>query len=112
MSDYPDQETLDQIKTFNGPLKQLLEIVQGEWAYPDYVTEEGDTWTFVTGGWSGNENLIESLSENYLAWSQLWQSSHRGGKFIFRLPKQPNANDNLPPDKDVESASDIVGRSS
>lgn len=41
--------------------------------------------TFVTGGWSGNEDVLGALSENRLAHSMLWQSSHRGGRCIYGL---------------------------
>jgi hypothetical protein len=90
MSEYPDPEVLEQIAKFpvhigDGSAKQLLEIVAGEWSYPDYVSEKEGTWTFATGGWSGNEDLIAALQENTIAWMLLWWASERGGKFTFKV---------------------------
>ena len=43
-----------------------------------------DEYTFVTGGWSENEDLIKILRENQIAWALFWESSERGGKYKFR----------------------------
>ena len=44
--------------------------------------------TFITGGWSGNESIIEAMQENKVLWIVLWESSHRGGKYVLRLPEK------------------------
>ena len=38
---------------------------------------------FITGGWSGNEEVITAMKQNPL-WHLLWDSSYRGGKHILR----------------------------
>ena len=40
---------------------------------------------FATGGWSGNEDVIEALRENFVAWAMAWKLSASGGLHIFRL---------------------------
>jgi hypothetical protein len=42
----------------------------------------------VTGGWSGCEDMIGELRENYLWWGMFWYSIHRGGLFVFRSHKE------------------------
>jgi hypothetical protein len=49
------------------------------------VKRDGDTWTFVTGGWSENEYVIASMKKNWGLWACTWLSSHRGGKHCFDL---------------------------
>lgn len=50
------------------------------------IWEEDGLTKMATGGWSGNESILSAMRENVL-WSLLWESSHRGGLVVFRLPK-------------------------
>ena len=94
MSDYPDSADLHKIehwkpmKPWSGarPWLPILGLMEDAWnmdmgsvRWNDAKTEA----TFVTGGWSGNEDIIEAMHGNFSARSILWQSSHRGGKFIY-----------------------------
>jgi len=92
---YPTEETLDAIKSW-GDLsyegqRNLLNFVCKAWYYPDRierVEDEGqEKFRFSTGGWSGNEDLIEALSWNYMFWMLCWHSSKRGGYHVFKLKK-------------------------
>lgn len=38
---------------------------------------------FVTGGWSGNEDVIGAIEENSIAYSRYWFRSERGGVHVF-----------------------------
>lgn len=38
----------------------------------------------ATGGWGGNEAVVEAMRRNSLLWSMLWESSHKGGLDVFR----------------------------
>ena len=38
-----------------------------------------------TGGWSGNEDIIQSLKENLTFWGMYWQRSDRGGHYYFKM---------------------------
>lgn len=42
------------------------------------------TVEFVTGGWSANEAVISAMKKNHVMWSLCWESSHRGGLYVFR----------------------------
>lgn len=87
---YPTDETLENIKqwphkdSFNG----LVEYVQGAWNHGyGYMIQGDGKFTLVTGGWSGNESIVDALLENPLFWAKYWKASFRGGSFDFDLPK-------------------------
>ena len=42
----------------------------------------------ITGGWSGCESMIAALQRNVIFWGMFWEASSRGGKFVFRIPKE------------------------
>ena len=83
---YPTELTLKRIREW--PCEhtaELLEYVRSLWTYKDYATKQGKRYRFATGGWSGNEDLIAALQENYLFWALCWQLSARGGLHIFKV---------------------------
>lgn len=98
---YPTEDTLMAIKLWervpdkfgrDGGWAELLEFVKAAWN-PDYgrflVDERPDEteMVFITGGWSGNESLIDALTTNEQGfWLECWQASIRGGKFVFAIP--------------------------
>lgn len=50
-----------------------------------YKEEEGEGVVFVTGGWSGNEDVIRAMKSNLFLWAVLWKSSERGGKHVLDI---------------------------
>ncbi len=68
--------------------EKLLQIVRGAWQYADYWTVIGRKHVLATGGWSGNEELIGALRENFIFWSLCWHQSSRGGGYIFATSKE------------------------
>jgi hypothetical protein len=92
---YPEEAELERIRTwlweygFTG----LMDIVHEMWYHADfgYWTEtKGDEYTtykIATAGWSGNEDIIGALKDNYMFWITCWQMSKRGGYYEFRVPR-------------------------
>ena len=91
---YPDDEELQDIRDAAGfqaaDACALLERVRKLWHWPNYasVTDTGDKLRheFCTGGWSGNESLIDALQDNTMFWLRWWQLSERGGRYVFETP--------------------------
>ena len=88
---YPTEETLEIIRTWPWPKREgWFEYIASMWRYPNAFTESqvGDkvTWHVSTLGWSGNEELISAMQENYLMWAITWVQSRRGGHYIFEVP--------------------------
>jgi hypothetical protein len=92
---YPTQEACDLITGWP-PEKgytRLMDMVHDLWAYARAggwtetpVADFGIQYEISTGGWSGNEDLIQALKQNHLFWASCWSSSQRGGHFIFIVP--------------------------
>lgn len=103
---YPTEGVLEWIKYYDNyqNLKTLFDVCFMElWSYPEFVIyrKEGGqerraklgwysdertathTWDVATGGWSGNEDIIRALQENYVVWGITWQLSERGGRYVF-----------------------------
>ena len=68
----------------------LLEHIADLWCYPNYVTRDGETWSVSTGGWSGNEAIIDAMMENRAWWVLAWLESKRGGHYKFRPITAPS----------------------
>jgi hypothetical protein len=90
MSEYPSEDVLQYFRTFviNSPaaLENYLSILRREWHYEDWgFCRSGTSLTLHTGGWSGNENIIEALEDNFGFWI-FWEASRRGGHYDFVLP--------------------------
>jgi hypothetical protein len=99
---YPTDETLERIRSWpiatNDDFAAVMDFAGSAWSYPDRW-ERIDHWIdpdwpsypkrvyrFSTGGWSGNESIVEAIEANAVlqmvgAWS--WQ---RGGHYEYRLP--------------------------
>ena len=98
---YPLPETLArladwQINSYED-CEDLLAWLQTIWKWNDYIkpakrrqrSSKGGrlyrTWYVSTGGWSGHEEIIGILQENYVFWGFAWYSSRRGGHYEFRV---------------------------
>lgn len=94
MSDYPDTAELAAIASFSPgekwsgsePWLPILQLCCDAWNHDMgvvRVTDDGKQWTFITGGWSGNEEILEELDRHQTARHMLWLESHRGGKYVY-----------------------------
>jgi hypothetical protein len=105
---YPTEQELERIRSWakdsaaaKEPLQftALMDYLRGIWWMPTWgfhgpheaKDEFFDTnirrYQLSTGGWSGNEDLIEALQQNFFFWSFCWQSSRRGGHYVFEIPE-------------------------
>jgi len=74
---------------------EFFAFVKSCWHYADWGWREEDTtdelfdrpvhrYSISTGGWSGNEDIIQAMEGNQLVWAMTWVQSRRGGHFIFQ----------------------------
>jgi len=98
---YPEKQELDLIKHWSyRDVFKLLDYLYDLWNYNDWGFKEEWKYNHLfkrdelkvnlsTGGWSGNEDLIEALLENEyvkLLWYNKWE---RGGHYEFIInPEQ------------------------
>ena len=82
------KKELSKIETWGPNHKALMKYIKDLWQY-DYWTEmKGENeivYKISTGGWSGNEEIIEALKSNIIFWSMCWYQSRRGGHYIFKI---------------------------
>jgi len=92
---YPTKNTLEQIGKFNFDKKfknidEFIILIYQHWWYPDCGFKYDNATGILqlhTLGWSGNENIILALKDNYLFWEVFWCESKRGGHYRFKLFK-------------------------
>jgi hypothetical protein len=97
---YPTDKALKKIRDWeiktNDELFNLLDFVRTLWHWSDLFTKKDNgAYILITGGWSGNEQLIRAMHENYIFWAFMWYSSTCGGYHVF-------APHNVEPEDDVE----------
>lgn len=86
---FPADETETAIKEWDVKDKTgWMEYIREAWNH-DYgrIWNVNDCIRMATGGWSGNEAIIVAMQQNFVLWSLLWESSHRGGLYVFRTPR-------------------------
>ena len=95
MPDYPTDEMIERIRawefTARDSFEQFMSYVRaaghywtGELTFGWY--QDGRRYEVSTGGWSGNEEIVGAMQANLVFWAVCWQSSRRGGHFVFDLP--------------------------
>jgi len=96
---YPTDRELAIIRrwdTIKYRIPDLLEYIKSVWWMPDWGFKlyKGRDHLFRkacmklelhTGGWSGNEEVIEALKRNFLFWSMHWRKHIAGGHFWFEI---------------------------
>lgn len=89
---YPDKISLKRIEKWD-ILKQgvqgLLDLVEENTHMADWSLSIAGKrvlrFEYHTGGWSGNEEVINALRRNILFFSMFWKKSTRGGHYYFRI---------------------------
>jgi len=83
---YPTMEALQFIEQYDvikDGVEGLVSFIGEIWYFDDWgFKRDGDKLELHTGGWSGNEEVIQSLRKN-LFWTFFWESSRRGGHHYF-----------------------------
>lgn len=84
---YPEESELEKIK--NWPYEDragIIDFVESIWQSPDFgFRRDSGELKPSTGGWSGNEDIIEAMNSNIMFWAMCWVQSRRGGHYIFDL---------------------------
>ena len=97
---YPTEEELERVKNWDTltPVEdrfrlalELINYIKSIWWAPDWgfiLEKRKKKYVFVlhTGGWSGNEDIVEALQENRMFWRLYWKASRAGGHFYFEIP--------------------------
>ena len=89
---YADKASLIQIREWDiltQGVQGLLDLVEENTNHSDWsISITGKRvlrFQYHTGGWSGNEDVIAALRQNWLFWAMCWQKSTRGGHFYFKI---------------------------
>lgn len=93
---YPTECGIAAVQVFHGSPAALVDLLEQMWWTPTLMTV--DEWldaqlrvvvrvSLVTGGWSGNEQLIDALGGSMFH-LRFWESSHRGGLHVYEVPKR------------------------
>jgi hypothetical protein len=91
LKDYPSEEDLEKIRKW--PLSDvynLIRFIDSVWNHEfgriEIKGKKVITLKLITGGWSGNEDIVNALHKNEnLFWSAFWVKSTRGGLFVFKI---------------------------
>jgi hypothetical protein len=92
--DYPTEDELECLRKWDfSDMRGWFDFakkVGNYWPSDLFWTEHpAGTFHISTAGWSGNEDIIGAMQENFICWTQTWQSHRRGGHYLFELPEQP-----------------------
>lgn len=92
---YPTEWGIAAVRHFHGSPTALVDLLEQLWWTPSLMTV--DEWldnqlrnvvrvSLATGGWSGNETVIDALDKSrfHLLY---WESSHRGGLHVYTVPQ-------------------------
>ena len=87
---YPTERTLETIRgwpVFETGLRPLLEFIRKAWKYDNLATETNGLWIFSTGGWSGNEELLDALIATPWRGLVLSYVEFGGGHYVIAASK-------------------------
>ena len=93
---YPTEEELQRIREWpHNDILGWFAFIKSIWWMPDWGWFEFDglddskrpmkVYMISTGGWSGNESIIEAMNDNFVCWVMSWHDHHRGGHWNFRV---------------------------
>jgi len=85
MGNYPSEENLQTIRTWDyQDLDGLMEFIRPLFEEFGALRREGQDWILATGGWSGNEDIINAIMDNTMVKIAYYYQWTRGGAYVFR----------------------------
>lgn len=89
---YPTKEELDRIEAWpiTGDWRECFAFIKSCWWSPSWGWSEeaygndGTIYRISTGGWSGNEDIIDAMQDNMILWAMCWREHRVGGHYVFR----------------------------
>jgi hypothetical protein len=89
IDNYPTNYALKLVENHDSihDIKKYLNLIEELWSYKDRFCLSGKKVLYLylsTGGWSGNEKVIDAMQKNNF-WMFFWQKSIRGGHYWFRI---------------------------
>ena len=92
MNEYPTESQLKVIRNWykrdSQPVIDLIDFIGALWWMPDWgfklTGKRVLRLELHTGGWSGNEDIINEL-HNTMFWMLYWRKSIRGGHYYFKI---------------------------
>lgn len=98
IDNYPTEKSLDLIRAFRGEAENLLYELGDYFSTHGHFSVEEITrtnhlfeeetilkYSISTGGWSGCEDVMEALRQNFIFWALNWVSHYRGGHYTFEI---------------------------
>ena len=93
-NDYPTDEEVAQVKQweFTTPesfveFMAFVKSIGNYWPTDSFGwQQDGRKFSVSTGGWSGNEEILGAMQENWTFWAVCWKKHERGGHYEFELP--------------------------
>lgn len=88
----PTEESLKMLETYDfsymidneEAFHKFMEHLRKYWNWGNTMVKRiGDVWLFSTGGWSGNEAIVDSLLRNFWFKSFFFLAYRRGGQYVF-----------------------------
>jgi hypothetical protein len=88
---YPTDAALARMRrwAYDAGYLSLLGFVQSCWWAAGWGWSEPRRYHYSisTGGWSGNEDIIDALESNHQFWTQCFKSERIGGHYRLYVPK-------------------------
>jgi len=95
---YPTQKALLEVSRYNcleEGIKGYLDLIKNLWSYPDRFVLKDNILYLSTGGWSGNEDVISTMKNNFF-WFLCHIKWKKGGHYWFDIkcfnPKEKDAD--------------------
>jgi len=86
---YPTEDALGMIENYDvfSHKQEFIDYLESIWTYKHLFNYDGRKLKVSTGGWSGNEDIIEKMRGHTMFWMFAWEESRRGGHYIFDMTR-------------------------